>query len=262
MNATLNVALIQSHLAWENPVQNRAVFEQKINTIDTEVDLIILPEMFTTGFTMNVIDVAESMKGETINWLQRLAKEKTCAIAGSIIVKDGENYFNRFLFVSSDGTIQKYDKHQLFTLAKEQEVFTAGNDEVIITYKGWKIKPQVCYDLRFPVWARNTSGYDVLLYVASWPKPRVNAWDALLKARAIENMSYCIGVNRVGLDGKGYEYNGHSAVYDVLGHSVLEENPVEKEAILYTTLNKSYIERVREKLPFLADADLFQITPK
>ena len=258
MNATLNVALIQSHLAWENPVQNRAVFEQKINTIDTEVDLIILPEMFTTGFTMNVIDVAESMKGETINWLQRLAKEKTCAIAGSIIVKDGENYFNRFLFVSSDGTIQKYDKHQLFTLAKEQEVFTAGNDEVIITYKGWKIKPQVCYDLRFPVWARNTSGYDVLLYVASWPKPRVNAWDALLKARAIENMSYCVGVNRVGTDNSGHDYPGHSVCYDVLGNKLIEFEP-DENSIKIVTIEKSSIQKYREKLGFLKDQDSFNL---
>ncbi|WP_299243678.1 amidohydrolase [uncultured Aquimarina sp.] len=262
MNTTLNITLIQSHLAWENPIQNRAVFEQKIKSIPNDTDLIILPEMFNTGFTMNATEVAETMGGDTIAWLRKLAKEKDCAIAGSVIIKDAEAYFNRFLFVKPDGSIQKYDKHQLFTLAKEQEVFTAGNDEVIIAYKGWKIKPQVCYDLRFPVWARNTSGYDVLLYVASWPKPRVNAWDTLLKARAIENMSYCIGVNRVGLDGKGYEYNGHSAIYDVLGNSVLQENPIEREEILYATLDKTHIENTRKKLPFLEDADNFRITPK
>ncbi|WP_299259512.1 amidohydrolase [uncultured Aquimarina sp.] len=262
MNTTLNIALIQSHLAWENPIQNRAVFERKIKSVHNETDLIILPEMFNTGFTMNVVEVAETMDGETISWLRKLAKEKDCAIAGSIIIKDVKGYFNRFLFVRPDGSIQKYDKHQLFTLAKEEEVFTAGNEEVIILYKGWKIKPQVCYDLRFPVWARNTSGYDLLVYVASWPKPRVNAWDTLLKARAIENMSYCIGVNRVGLDGKGYEYNGHSAVYDVLGNSVLQENSIEREVILYATLDKSYVENTRKKLPFLDDADNFRITPK
>ncbi|WP_298319757.1 amidohydrolase [uncultured Aquimarina sp.] len=262
MNTTLNIALIQSHLAWENPIQNREVFEQKIKSIHNDTDLIVLPEMFNTGFTMNATEVAETMDGETTSWLRKLAKEKDCAIAGSIIIKEGEGYFNRFLFVRPDGSIEKYDKHQLFTLAKEEEVFTAGNEEVIILYKDWKIKPQVCYDLRFPVWARNTSGYDVLLYVASWPKPRVNAWDTLLKARAIENMSYCIGVNRVGLDGKGYEYSGHSAVYDVLGNSILQENPIEREAILYATLDKSHIENTRKKLPFLNDADNFQITPK
>ena len=218
--------------------------------------------MFTTGFTMNATDVAETMEGKTITWLQKLAKEKDCAIAGSVIIKDAGNFYNRFLFIKPDGSIQKYDKHQLFTLAKEEEVFTAGIEEVIIDYKNWKIKPQICYDLRFPVWARNTSAYDILIYVASWPKPRVNAWDTLLKARAIENMSYCIGVNRVGLDGKGYEYNGHSAVYDVLGNSILKENPIEKESILYATLDKNHIENTRKKLPFLNDADSFQITLK
>ncbi|WP_299902441.1 amidohydrolase [uncultured Aquimarina sp.] len=262
MSATLQIALIQSHLAWENPIQNRAVFEQKIKAVKPKTDLIILPEMFTTGFTMNAAEVAETMHGETIKWLQELAKEKDCAIAGSIIIKDNSAYYNRFLFVESNGTIQKYDKHQLFTLAKEDEVFTAGNEEVIVVYKNWKIKPQICYDLRFPVWARNTVEYDLLLYVASWPKPRINAWDVLLQARAIENMSYCVGVNRVGLDGKGYEYNGHSAVYDVLGNSVLEENPVEKEVVLYATLDKEHIEKTRKKLPFLQDADPFRIIPK
>jgi len=262
MSTTIQIALIQSHLAWENSIQNRAVFERKIKNVKSETDIIILPEMFTTGFTMNAAQVAETMDGETIKWLQKLAKEKDCAIAGSIIIRDAENFYNRFLFVRPDGIIQKYDKHQLFTLAKEEEVFTAGNEEVILVYKGWKIKPQVCYDLRFPLWARNTVGYDVLIYVASWPKPRVNAWDTLLKARAIENMSYCIGVNRVGLDGKGYEYNGHSGVYDVLGNSVVKENPVEKEAILYAILDKTHIENTRRKLPFLADADAFRIIPE
>ncbi len=262
MKDLLNISLIQSHLAWENPIQNRAAFEQQIRSIHQETDLIILPEMFTTGFTMNVEKVAETMDGETVSWLQKLAEEKGCAIAGSIIIKDDKRYFNRFLFVCPNGSIDQYDKHQLFTLAKEEEVFTAGDEEVIIIYKGWKIKPQICYDLRFPVWARNTSGYDLLIYVASWPKPRMNAWDTLLKARAIENMAYCIGVNRVGLDGKGFEYNGHSAVYDVLGNSVLEENPVERETVLYATLDKAHIENTRKKLPFLEDADRFQIIPK
>ncbi|KAA1246264.1 amidohydrolase [Aquimarina sp. RZ0] len=261
MNTTiLSIALIQSHLSWENPIQNREVFAQKMNTIDCSVDLIILPEMFTTGFTMNAADVSETMEGETVHWLLKMSQEKDCAIAGSIIIEEKEKYYNRFLFVTPNGTIQQYDKHQLFTLAKEQNVFAAGQEEVIIEYRGWKIKPQICYDLRFPVWARNTSEYDVLLYVASWPKPRIQAWDVLLKARAIENMCYCIGVNRVGLDGKGYEYNGHSGVYDVLGDSILiEENPIEKEMILYTKLEKAHILDTRKKLPFLQDADTFRL---
>ncbi len=259
MKETLNIALIQSDLAWENPVQNRLMFTQKIEEISQKTDLIILPEMFNTGFTMNAAEVAETMDGDTVKWLGKMAKEKHCAIAGSMIVKEGGSYYNRLIFMFPNGVCQSYDKHQLFTLAKEQEVFTAGQEEVIIEYEGWKIKLQVCYDLRFPVWARNTSEYDVLLYVASWPKPRINAWDTLLQARAIENMCYCIGVNRVGIDGKGYEYNGHTGVYDVLGNSVLEENPIEEEAILYAMLDKSHIIETREKLPFLDDRDQFTL---
>lgn len=259
MKETLDIALIQSHLAWENPVQNRAVFTQKINSITSKVDLIILPEMFTTGFTMNVNEVAETMSGDTVNWMKKMAEETDCAIAGSIIVKEKENFYNRLIFMFPNGTYETYDKHQLFTLAKEQEVFTAGQEEVIVSFKGWKIKLLICYDLRFPVWARNTNYYDVLLYVASWPKPRINAWDVLLRARAIENMSYCIGVNRTGLDGKGFEYNGHSNIYDVLGNTILEESPVEKETIIHATLNKSHIKNTRKKLPFLEDRDAFQL---
>ncbi|GAA4116591.1 nitrilase family protein [Aquimarina addita] len=254
---TLNLALIQSHIAWENPVQNRAVFEENTNAIFPEVDVIILPEMFTTGFTMNAVKVCESMDGETIEWMKKMAVKKNCAVCGSIVIREENKFYNRFIFVEEHGRLYYYDKHQLFTLAREEETYTAGQDRVIIEYKGWKIKPQVCYDLRFPVWARNTEAYDILLYVASWPKKRIQAWDTLLKARAIENMSYCIGVNRVGLDGNGYEYNGHSGVYDVLGNTILEENSLEKESILYAVLNHSHIQKIRKRLGFLNDADRF-----
>jgi len=259
MKDTLRLALIQSHLAWENPVQNRDSFAEKIASVTKDVDLIVLPEMFTTGFTMNAKTLAETMQGETVKWLIEQCQASECAIAGSIIIVEDGKYYNRFLFATPDGMIDYYDKHQLFTLAKEHKVFTAGQKEVIIDYKGWKIKPQVCYDLRFPVWARNTSDYDVLLYVASWPKPRVNAWDILLQARAIENMCYCIGVNRIGLDGKGYEYNGHSGVYDVLGNPIISEFPLEKETIVYTNLEKNHINTIRKKLSFLNDRDRFSI---
>ena len=259
MKEFLDITLIQSHLAWENPVQNRAVFEKKIRSISQNTDLIVLPEMFTTGFTMQASNVSETMDGGTFWWLKKMAKERDCAISGSVIIEDNGKYYNRLIFMYPDGTYTTYDKHQLFTLAKEHEVFTAGQKEVIIEYKGWKIKPLICYDLRFPVWARNTSDYDILLYVASWPKLRINAWDALLKARAIENMCYCIGVNRVGLDGKGYEYNGHSAVYDVLGNSVLNENPIEKEIILHASLDALHVKKTRNALPFLVDKDRFKL---
>ncbi|GAA4273570.1 nitrilase family protein [Aquimarina gracilis] len=259
MNETLDIALIQTDLIWENALENRKSLTQKIRALTPKIDLIVLPEMFTTGFTMNASEMAETMQGDTVNWLVQMAKEKECAITGSIIINEAGNYYNRLVFMFPNGEFEYYDKHQLFTLAKEHEVFTAGQKEVIVDYLGWKIKPQICYDLRFPVWARNTSEYDVLLYVASWPKPRINAWDTLLKARAIENMSYCIGVNRVGIDGKGYEYNGHSAVYDVLGNSVIDENPLEKETIEYAVLDKNHIQEVRQKLAFLEDRDLFKL---
>jgi len=259
MKEILNIALVQSHLAWENPLENRVSFSKKIDTISKKVDLILLPEMFTTGFTMNAIEMAETMHGETTQWLLDISKEKECAVAGSIIINENNNYYNRFLFATPDGEITQYNKHQLFTLAKEEKVYTAGQEQVIIEYKGWKIKPQICYDLRFPVWARNTTEYDLLLYVASWPKTRIHAWDILLQARAIENMCYCIGVNRIGLDGKGYEYNGHSGAYDVLGNSLIDENPVEKDTILYASINKNHIQTVRKKLSFLADRDHFNL---
>ncbi len=257
----LNIACIQSHLAWENPIENRKIFTAKIKEIPDTTDIIFLPEMFTTGFTMNAVEVAESMQGETLVWMQQMAQEKSCAIAGSIVIKEGNQYYNRFVFMKEDGAYELYDKHHLFTLAKEHETYKEGEKQLIITYKGWKIKPLICYDLRFPVWARNVEDYDALIYVASWPKPRIGAWDALLKARAIENMSYCIGVNRVGLDGNGYEYNGHSAIYNALGDVCheKEETPVEKEVILYASLQKSHLETLRSKLSFLNDADRFEL---
>ncbi|WP_046757810.1 amidohydrolase [Kordia jejudonensis] len=257
-NQELHVALVQTNLVWEHPAENRIQLHKKINTIADTVDLIILPEMFTSGFTMNPASVAETMDGETIALLKNLAKEKNAAITGSLVISESGNHYNRFVFVFPSGEIETYDKRHTFTLAGEHEVYTAGTFKNIITYKDWKICPLICYDLRFPVWARNVENYDVLLYVANWPKPRISAWDALLKARAIENMSYCIGVNRVGLDANSHEYPGHSAVYDVLGEKLtnLESG---KEEIAFATLTKSNIETYRNKLKFLNDKDTFEL---
>lgn len=255
---TLNVAIIQSNLVWENPVQNRINFSEKIESITTPVDLIVLPEMFTSGFTMNPKAVAETMQGETVNWMKAIAAKRQCAIMGSVVIKEQNDYANRFLFIMPSGDITFYDKSHTFTLAGEHEVYKAGEENVIITYKGWKIKPLVCYDLRFPVWARNIEDYDLLIYVANWPKPRITAWDTLLKARAIENMSYCIGVNRVGIDATNHEYPGHSAVYDVLGHKLtaLEASKEQTETV---TLTKAHISKYRNKLKFLNDRDHFSL---
>ena len=258
MQEYLKIALIQSDLVWENPEQNRIYFTGKIESISESVDIIILPEMFTSGFTMKAEKVAETMFGETVVWMQELALKKQTAIIGSIIISENSNFYNRLLFVHPNGIIETYDKKHTFTLAGEDKVYTAGKSKLLVSYKGWRICPLICYDLRFPVWARNVEEYDVLIYVANWPKVRIAAWDALLKARAIENMSYCIGVNRVGEDENNHEYSGHSAVYDVLGEK-LDNIPENQEYIEIVTLNKDHIKTYREKLNFLNDKDIFTI---
>lgn len=255
-NDTLNVALVQTTLAWENPKANKTHIEDKVSSITA--DLIVLPEMFSSGFTMNAPEVAETMDGETITWLKALSKSKNTAIVGSLVIKENENYYNRLVFVEPNGTITTYDKRHTFTLAGEHKVYTAGTEKIIIDYKGFKICPLVCYDLRFPVWARNSEDYDVLIYVANWPKMRIAAWDALLKARAIENMAYCIGVNRVGLDGNNYEYSGHSAAYDVLGNR-MDTIPESTETTEVITLEKAHITKYRKRLGFLKDKDVFNL---
>jgi len=253
----MKIALIQSSLIWENPKSNRNYFEEKINGISESIDLIILPEMFSTGFTMNPEKVFETMDGETIFWLQSLAKSKETAITGSLVIKENNNFYNRLIFIFPSGEIQFYDKKHLFTLAGEEKVYTAGKQKLIIEYKDFKICPLICYDLRFPVFSRNVEDYDVLLYVANWPKQRINAWDTLLKARAIENMSYAIGVNRIGTDNNNLEYNGHSQVIDYSGNYVIE--PQENGGIYITTLHKNNLLEFREKFGFLNDRDTFTV---
>ena len=253
----MKIAIIQSDLYWEDASKNRKSFESKINQIDSEVNLVVLPEMFSTGFTMNAAEVAETMQGETFSWLKSLAKQKNFAITGSLIIVENEKYYNRMLFVFPSGEIQHYDKRHLFSLAGEDKFYTNGNKKVIVEYLDWKICLQVCYDLRFPVFARNVENYDLLLYVANWPKVRTNAWDSLLKARAIENLSYVVGVNRVGLDANNYEHIGHSQVIDFLGNFILE--PQESEAVFIVELDKKIMLETREKLDFLSDKDIFEI---
>lgn len=258
MRDQLKVACIQSQLVWENPKQNRKHFSELIKGITQEVDIIVLPEMFTTGFTMNASKVAETMEGESIAWMRKKAQKTEAAIAGSVIITEDGKFYNRLLFVEPSGTIQYYDKRHTFTYANEDKVFASGTEKLIVDYKGWKICPLICYDLRFPVWARNVEDYDVLLYVANWPKPRILAWDTLLKARAIENMSYCIGVNRIGTDEEQNEYCGHTAVYDVLGNVITTLKP-NKEHVEIATLDKKHISFYRGKLKFLSDRDAFSL---
>ena len=258
MQNELTLALIQSDLVWENPAKNRLNFTNKIEGIRNSVDLIILPEMFSTGFTMSPKKVAETMQGETVKWMQDLAKDMQMAIMGSLVITENGHYYNRLLFVHPEGLVDVYDKRHTFTLAGEHKVYRAGKQKLIVNYKGFKIRPLICYDLRFPVWSRITEGYDVLIYVANWPKQRISAWDALLKARAIENMSYCVGVNRVGFDMNDHEYTGSSAVYDVLGEEITNI-PKGVPSVEIVSLNKSHIKKYREKLQFLKDQDDFNL---
>lgn len=253
----MKIALIQSALFWENPKANRNHFEEKINAITEKVDLIVLPEMFSTGFTMNPGAVFETMEGETILWLQSLAKAKNSAITGSLVIKENDNFYNRLVFVFPSGEIQFYDKRHLFTLAGEDKIYTSGKEKLIVDYLGWKICLLVCYDLRFPVFARNVEDYDVLIYVANWPKSRIQAWDILLKARSVENMCYTVGVNRTGFDDNNLEYNGHSQAVDFLGNYVLE--PQETEGVFIVELSKEKLVEARKKFGFLNDRDSFEL---
>ena len=253
----MNVALIQTDIIWENPSENRKNLEEKIKALNESIDLLILPEMFTSGFTMNPSSVAESMQGTTIFWLKNIAKAKNCAITGSLVIVENGNLYNRMVFVFPNGEIQHYDKKHLFTLAGEDKIYTSGKEKVIVNYKDFKICLQVCYDLRFPVFSRNTENYDLLIYVASWPKVRTNAWDILLKARAVENVSYVIGVNRIGTDNNNFEYIGHSQIIDELGNFILK--PTENEGVFIADFDKNKMLETRNKLNFLDDRDYFDL---
>lgn len=258
MKNELHVVGIQADLVWGNPSENLKYFEDKITDLPTTTDLVVLPEMFTTGFTMHPNNVAESMNGSSITWMKRLAQKFDFAIIGSLVIKEDNKFYNRLVFVHPSGKIDTYDKRHSFTLAGEHKVYTSGKEILTIDYKGWKIRPLICYDLRFPVWARNTENYDLLIYMANWPITRIKAWDTLLKARAIENMSYTIGVNRTGFDANNYQYSGGSIIVDFLGEelSSLAENKIGTTSAI---LKKENQDKVREKLGFLSDKDAFNI---
>ena len=258
MKEELIVSIIQSDLHWEDAEANRAGFEQSLLSINDSTNLVILPEMFTTGFSMNAEELAEEQEGTTLSWMRTMAGRLNTAITGSIIVKEEGKFYNRLYFVFPDGSYDWYDKKHTFTLAGEHRTYTAGKKKLIVDYHGWKICPLICYDLRFPVWARNTEDYDLVIYVANWPKKRISAWDALLRARAIENMSYCIGVNRVGMDGNQHEYVGHSAVYNVLGDHISRQQ-FENEFIDTVALSKDHLITTRKHLQFLNDRDAFNL---
>lgn len=264
MSDQLKITLIQTSLHWEDVDANLKMFDKKITSVKKETDLIILPEMFTTGFSMNV-KFAETMHGKAMQWMAEKAKQKNCVITGSLMIKDslpfgegkGGAYFNRLIWMKPNGKFECYDKRHLFRYGAEDKFFTAGKKRLVVELNGWRICPQICYDLRFPVWIRNRNDYDLLIFVASWPTKRVEAWRALLRARAIENQSYVIGVSRVGVDGNNIEHSGESSVIDFKGKILFQR--ANKEIIYTTTLSKDSLEKFRSDFPFLLDRDEFTI---
>lgn len=260
--SSLHISLIQTQLFWEDKAANLLMLEEKINSITQKTEIIVLPEMFSTGFSMNPSALAETMDGATVQWMKKIAVGKKVILTGSIIIQEDNQFFNRLLWVLPNGTIGHYDKRHRFAFAGEDEHYSNGHKRLIAQVKGWKINLQICYDLRFPVWARQQSEgepeYDILLYVANWPERRNHAWKTLLTARAIENQSYVIGVNRVGEDGKGIYHSGNSMVIDPLGEVLYHK---EHEEDIYTIqLEKDTLTEIRTKFPFWKDADDFLIT--
>ncbi len=252
----LRVTLVQSMLHWEDAGANRAMFAGKLKGLKGATDLVVLPEMFTTGFTMNTA-LAETMDGTTVQWMKEQAVSIDAAIYGSVIITDGDRTYNRGLFVTPAGTVSHYDKRHLFRMAEEFRHFTGGKQRLVVEWRGWRLLLQICYDLRFPVFSRNKGDYDAILYVANWPEARRYPWSQLLIARAIENQSYVIGVNRVGMDGKGHHYTGDSACVDPRGDA--DELPAGKEDMLRTVLHRLALDDYREKFPVGMDADDFEL---
>lgn len=256
MTDAFHVALVQARLSWREPAANRGHLEQLMRAAGPS-DLYVLPETFTTGFLGETAETDEDMDGATVAWMRGLAAELGGAITGSAVIAARGGRRNRLLFVTPDGGIEVYDKRHLFAFAGEDQRYVAGRERPVFDYRGWRICPQICYDLRFPVWCRNRGDYDLLLFVANWPSKRVDAWDALLRARAIENQCYVVAVNRVGEDGNGVQYPGHSAVYGPLGEAVIA--PWEEEGAKGAALSLDTVQETRAKLPFAAEADRFTI---
>jgi len=253
----LTVTLLQTTLAWHDPAANRAHLGEMLSGLPEPTDLVVLPEMFPTGFTMDVREQAEPMAGPTVAWMAGLARELDAAVCGSLIVEDTGRFYNRCIWMRPDGGHAHYDKRHLFRMAGEHEHFAAGAARLVVDWRGWRICPLVCYDLRFPVWSRGANAYDLLLYVANWPAARQSAWRALLPARAVENQCYVAGVNRIGTDGRGIAYAGDSSVHDHLGQALADLGGAPGHCS--TRLDLGALHRYREKFPAHLDADPFQL---
>lgn len=255
--STLNVSIVQTELFWHDPERNLAAFHAILEQSKSATDLIILPEMFTTGFTMSARENAEHMDGRAVSWMAREAELAGAAVCGSLIIEEDGNYYNRFILMRPDGSLEHYDKRHRFRLAGENEHYSAGSRLVTVTLNGWRIRPLVCYDLRFPVWSRNRGDYDLLIYTANWPEPRHLAWETLIRARAIENLAYVAAVNRIGTDGNNIRYAGGSAVIDYLGNYLVE--PSAKTGLWTATLDVAGLKEFRDRFPFHLDADRFSL---
>jgi len=260
----LKITLIQADLHWEDIDANLAMFEEKIWRIGEQTDVIVLPEMFSTGFTMEAHKLSEMMNMKTTKWMKMVADQTGALVMGSFIASVHDRFYNRLLWMEPGGNFKTYDKRHLFRMADEHLVYSPGESQLIGHWKGWRICPLICYDLRFPVWSRNRwnatlkkPSYDLLVYVANWPQVRANAWDMLLRARAIENLSYVAGVNRVGFDGKGVEYIGNSEVISPKGEPIFSVEGV--EAVKTIQLNANSLQAYRDKFPALLDADDFNL---
>jgi omega-amidase len=250
----LKVTLIQSELAWEDIDSNLAGFNSKIDAIEENTHLIVLPEMFSTGFTMNAAELAQDMKGSAVKWIKKKSAEKNVDMVGSIIADDGGKFFNRLVWAKPDGEIFTYDKKHLFRMAGEEKVYSAGSKNITVELNDWRIRPFICYDLRFPVWTRNIANqFDAAIFIANWPERRSAHWKALLQARAIENQCYIIGVNRVGTDGNGLSYSGDSSIIDPWGTIIFQKS---NQTCIYTgELSYETLQKSRETFPVWMDAD-------
>ena len=257
-SAELNITVVQPDIVWEDKDANLRMYEGLIVGVQEKKEVIALPEMFSTGFSMAPEKLAELMDGATVQWMKDIAKKHRCILTGSAIIEDNGQYYNRLLWVQPDGQLGYYDKRHLFAYANEDQHYSPGSKKLITQVKGFRICPLVCYDLRFPAWSRNQGDeYDVLLYVANWPERRSLAWKTLLQARAIENQCYVVGVNRVGKDGKDINYSGDSSIFDPMGEMLWRSS---NEVVTQTiTLSKDRITEVRNQLPFLKDADKIMI---
>ena len=251
----LKITIVQPDIIWENVEANLHKYSEMLKNVE-QTDVIVMPEMFQTGFSMHAENLKETMDGISVTWMKKLAKEKDASVVGSLIIEDNGNIFNRAVWVFPDGNFRFYNKRHLFTMGDEHRFYLAGEERVIVEYKGWKFCPLICYDLRFPVWSRNIENYDVLIYMANWPAPRQHVWTNLLVARAIENQSYCIGANRIGRDGEGADYLGNSALISPQGFADFMD---EKEAVKTFMISHSELQRFRNKFSVLNDRDKFEI---